>query len=129
MSDNIFVTGLALGFGYNRKLRLPGETEVSKFPLVAAMGNSAAIGGDNPTPAQVLATLDSWVPPEQGEYWLAAGVQFTTFEIINTNALLIVEFGKELIIALLGVATLKQPQVGEAYVYAELDIEVVFAPD
>src|SRR5207248_829718 len=76
----------------------------------------------------VLAVLDSWVPPERGEYWLAAGVQFTSFEIINTNALVLVEFGQEFVIALLGLSTLRQPQVGDAYIYAELDIEVVFAP-
>ena len=123
-----FVTGLALGFGYNRGLKLLAQGDVQSFPLVAAMGNSAAIGGDSPSPATVLAKLDSWVPPEKGEYWIAAGIQFTTFEIINTNALLIVEFGKDFTIAVLGLATLKQPLVGEAYVYAELDIELIFAP-
>ena len=123
-----FFTGLALGFGYNRGLKLPAEGDVQRFPLVAAMGDSAAIGGDNASPATVLATLEQWVPPVKGEYWLAAGVQFTSFEIINTNALLIVELGKELVISLLGIATLRQPIVGEAYVYAELDVEVIFAP-
>jgi hypothetical protein len=123
-----FVTGLALGFGYNRGLKLPAQGDVQKFPLVAAMGNSAAIGGDNPSPATVLGMLDMWVPPVKGEYWVAAGIQFTTFEIINTNALLIIEFGKDFTIAVLGTATLKQPLAGPTYVYAELDIELVFAP-
>jgi hypothetical protein len=123
-----YVTGLAAGFGYNRALKIPGQSDVQEFPLLAGLINSSAIGGDNPSPQQALTALAAWVPPQRGEYWLAAGVQFTTFEIINTNALLIVEFGNDLIIAVLGVSTLKQPQSGETYAYAELDLEVVFQP-
>jgi hypothetical protein len=123
-----YVTGLAAGFGYNRALKIPGQSDVQSFPLLAGMVNSSALGGSNPTPQQALASLEKWVPPERGQYWLAAGVQFTTFEIINTNALLIVEFGNDLIISVLGISTLKQPPSGETYTYAELDIEVVFLP-
>lgn len=124
-----FVTGLAAGFGFNRGLTLPAQGDVSSFPLVAMMVDASAIGG-NTSPATVLATLESgnWVPLERGEYWLAAGLQFTSFEIINTNALVVIEFGKEFVISLLGTSVLRQPLVGTAYVYAELDIEVIFAP-
>ncbi|MBV9280187.1 MAG: hypothetical protein JOZ41_08920 [Chloroflexi bacterium] len=122
------ITGIAAGFGYNRALKLPAQTDVKSFPLVAAMADTSLIGGDNPSPGTVLSHLRDWVPPEPGSYWLAAGLQFTTFEIIKTNALLIVEFGKEFVIAVLGLATLRQPQTGDAYVYAELEVEVVFSP-
>lgn len=124
-----FVTGLAVGFGYNRSLKIPAQDDVQSFPLIAGLANTSLIGGSNPSPATALAALETWVPPERGEYWLAAGVQYTTYEIINTNALLIVEFGKEFLISLLGLSTLKQPQLGDVtYVYAELDIEVVIDP-
>jgi hypothetical protein len=123
-----FVTGLMAGFGYNRSLKIPALDNVQNFPLLAGLVNSSAIGGSKPKPQDALKNLEEWVPPERGEYWLAAGLQFTTFEIINTNALLIIEFGKELIISVIGISTLKQPLVGTAYVYAELDIEVVFLP-
>lgn len=123
-----FITGLAAGFGYNRALKIPAQNDVQSFPLVAGLANTSLIGGDKPSPQQALATLEDWVPPERGEYWFAAGLQFTTFEIINTNALLIVEFGKEFIISLIGLSTLKQPITGDAYVYAELGIEVVLMP-
>jgi len=123
-----YITGIAAGFGYNRALKIPAQSDVQTFPLIAAMANTSLIGGNNPSPATVLSSLQQWVPPQRGEYWLAAGLQFTTFEIINTNALLIVEFGKEFVIAVLGLSTLRQPQIGDAYVYAELEIEVVFSP-
>lgn len=133
-----YVTGLAAGFGYNRALRIPTQDQVQGFPLVAGVSNPKLLGATpphdpkapvpKPSPATVLGALESWVPPERGEYWLAAGVQFTTFEIVHTNALLVVEFGNELVVALLGIATLKQPLVGKPWVYAELDVEVVFRP-
>jgi hypothetical protein len=123
-----YVTGLAAGFGYNRSLRIPAQNEVQNFPLVAGLSNPALLGGGTPTPAAALTALESWVPPERGEYWLAAGVQFSTFEVVNTNALLVVEFGQELTVAVLGISTLKQPLTGDAWVYAELDIEAVLQP-
>jgi hypothetical protein len=130
-----YVTGLSAGFGYNRALQIPTQSQVQDFPLVSGLTNPALVGGDPaqpqaaPDPGAALATLEEWVPPERGEYWLAAGIQFTTFEIVNSNALLVVEFGADFVIAVLGVATLKQPQAGETYVYAQLDLEVVFRPE
>ena len=64
-----FVTGLAAGFGYNRSLTIPTQDQVGSFPLVAAVSDAAAIGGDPsqsakaPDPATVLGKLDAWVPP------------------------------------------------------------------
>lgn len=129
-----YVTGVAAGFGYDRALRIPAQGEVQSFPLLAALTDPSKIGGDPakpnvpPAPQGALAAMDQWLPPQRGEYWLAAGLQFTTFEIINSNALLVVEFGHDLAIAVLGTSTLRQPQSGDAYVYAELDIEAVFRP-
>ncbi len=122
-----FVTGLAAGFGYNRTLKIPAQDQVQDFPLVAALADPNYMGAD-PNAGDALEKLASWIPAQRGEYWLAVGIQFTTFDIINTNALLIVEFGNELVVAVLGLSTLKQPQIGTPYVYAELEIEVVFRP-
>lgn len=123
-----YVTGLAAGFGYNRALKIPSQDEVQSFPLLAGLADTSLLGGKNPRPQDVLAKLEDWVPPVRGEYWLAAGVQFTTFEIIKSNVLLIVEFGRDFIVSILGISTLKQPATGTTYAYAELDLEVVFDP-
>jgi hypothetical protein len=124
-----YVTGLAAGFGYNRALKIPAMSEVQTFPLVAGLSNPSLLGGGAPTPAAALTAIESWVPPERGEYFVAAGVQFTTFDVVNTNALVVVEFGQQLTVAVLGISTLKQPQAGPTWVYAELDIEAVVQPD
>lgn len=123
-----YVTGLMAGFGYNRSLKIPAQDEVPNFPLLAGLLDPAAIGGSNPSPQDALTKLQDWVPVRRGEYWLAAGVQFTTYKIINTNALIVIEFGNDLAISVIGLSILKQPQHGNAYVYAELGIEVVVLP-
>ncbi len=119
-----FVTGLAAGFGYNRGLRIPGQNEVTKFPLVSCLE------GPPQGLSKALTSLreGGWVPPARGEYWLAAGVKFTTFRLVNTSAVLIVQFGKELTISVFGISTLKQPQEGKPYIYAKLGIRAVFRP-
>ena len=124
-----FVTGLSAGFGYNRALILPAQDQVQNFPLLAGLTDPSKIGGANAGPAQALQALQNYVPPAQGVYWLAAGVQFTSFELINSNALVVVEFGKHFEIAVLGLSRVRLPQVGPVvYAYIELALEVIFDP-
>ena len=129
-----YVTGLAAGFGYNRGLVLPEMDGVADFPLVAAAADPSKLGGLPPNPAKALQGLGSTVPAVRGNYWLAAGVRFTSFDLVNTTALLVVQFGKDLEIALLGVSkiTLPPPSAsGESkvkYAYAELGMQVKLLP-
>lgn len=131
-----YVTGLAAGFGYNRRLILPEQDGVATYPLVAAASEPDKLGGAPPDPAKALALFDKFVPPERGEYWLAAGVRFTSFDLINSTALLTVEFGNELEIALLGRSWISLPPPAapgasapaERYAYAELGIMVKLLP-
>ena len=120
-----FVTGICGGFGYNRSIILPGQNDVMRFPLVAGVSDPSVFGGKNP-----LEVLNEDVPPAIGEYWLAAGVQFTSFDLLQSIVLLVVEFGTEFEIALIGLSTLTLPKGtgDDAMVYAELQLEVVFKP-
>lgn len=133
-----FVTGLMGGVGYNWALSLPPPDQVYQFPFVAGLGNPSFFGGTKPTPVQVLEVLSggggtttAWVTPAAGQNWLAAGVQFRSFELITGRALLVAEFGTEFELALLGLATVALPQgaTDDAYAYAELQLEVVLKPD
>jgi hypothetical protein len=124
-----FVTGLAAGFGVNRALTLPAPTQVGTYPLVEAAQGS---GATNTPDALAALNTGGWVPPTIGEYWVAAGVTFLSFGLINGFALLVVEFGKDLVIALLGSAALALPTVsdgGEPYAYVEITLEAVLRPD
>ena len=129
-----FVTGLAAGFGLNRALRLPAANQVATFPLIEAAAQGPGFAPAGVQGAQdALAQLNSggWVPPTLGEYWVAAGVAFRSFEIINGFALVTVEFGQELVIALLGVAALQLPTEvdgGPVFGYIEITLEAVLRP-
>jgi hypothetical protein len=134
-----FVTGLMGGFGLNRKLRIPEQNEVYKFPFVAGLTNSSAVGGSGASLLAILDILDGrgtdskgnpnvpWITTVLGEYWVAIGVQWTSFELIQARALAVIEFGQDLIIAIIGLATMKLPQIGpESFTYVELQLELVF---
>ncbi len=126
-----FVTGLAAGFGYNRSLRLPKTSEIQQFPLVlAARQGSAYLPEPGVAAALHKLSTGGWVPPEQGQYWLAAGILFTSFQIIESFLLFSVQFGNELIIALLGISSLQLPRapLGRPFVYIEMVLDVVIRP-
>ncbi|HEX3685587.1 MAG TPA: DUF6603 domain-containing protein [Bryobacteraceae bacterium] len=147
-----FVTGVALGFGYNSNLRLPTITEVHSFPFVQVLPTSTTpkpdIFGKNPTPTAVLQVITGskppWVAPVKDNLWFAAGITFTSFSLVNSQALLIVLISSGgdpnspnapgLVISLIGTSRAVFPQrvpgVPNAPIYAniELNLLVVFAP-
>ncbi len=118
-----FVTGLALGGGYNSRLALPPVDQVAKFPLVTAVTDPAKFE---------MATLRNAVVPSSGDYWFAIGVKFTSFKLADSFALLSVAFGNRLQFALLGLTKVALPPGAAAShcaVYAELQIRAVLDPD
>lgn len=137
-----FVTGLALGFGYNSKVTIPTIDEVATFPFIqvlptSTVPNTNLLGGPNASPLDVLNKIldpnlhsPAWVHEEKGSLWLAAGITFTSFELVNSQALLMVDAGSELVIALVGTSRAQFPQAEGEVVYAniELDLLVRFAP-
>jgi hypothetical protein len=136
-----FVTGLMAGFGFNRSLVIPGQDEVASFPLLLLAQPPGPGATQTQDPAEVLRVLEGtaplnnitkqWIKPQAGEYWLAAGLEFTSFEIVRTKAMIVVEFGADLQIALLGLSTMQlpQPEVSpQTYAYIEMMIRVIIQP-
>lgn len=131
-----FITGVALGLGYNSALRTPTLEQVASFPLLAALPGSfapsTAIGPSTP-PLAALQTLLAapagggapWVAPAQGSLWLAAGLTFTSFSLITSQAMVVAELGDELVIDLLGLSRAQFPQLGDGttlYAFVELEL-------
>jgi hypothetical protein len=105
-----FVTGLAAGFGYNRGLKVPTIDQVATFPLVAEAVNPPPAEGSNSDQAArltgELTKLRDYIPPETGQIFLAIGIKFTSFKLIDSFLLLTVAFGNRFELNLLGLATL-----------------------
>lgn len=148
-----FVTGLAAGFGYNRSLRVPSIDEVRSFPLIEEVlrdggprtaaaqpkADEDSFAGEMATLSRELAKLDEYIPPAVGEHFLAVGVRFTSFKVLDSFALLVVKFGQRLEIDLLGVSTLVMPARAagkgaagksvEPLAEAQLALKATFLPD
>lgn len=114
-TEFFFITGLAAGFGYNQILNAPPLATMGSFPLVA----SALQPTPPPLPTETadigaylstqMTDLDQYIVPKVGEYFLSAGIRFTSFEIINSFVLLTVEFGREFEVLVLGLSTVTVP--------------------
>lgn len=133
-----FVTGLAAGFGYNRRLTAPAISQVATFPLVAEAVNGAASipsgNGAGDALSAELAKMRAYITPEEDQYFLAVGIKFNSFKIVDSFALLTVSFGHRFELDLLGLSTLllPTPEAGsevEPLAEVQLALKVSFIPD
>ena len=129
-----FVMGLSFGFGLNRALKLPTINEVQNFPLVQAATNPNYLGKD--LDLRVISRkLGVYIYPSAGNFWVAAGVKFTSFGLIDSFALLSVSFGTQFEIALLGLSKMRIPRElpgGSALpviVYVEMAFKIAFSTE
>ncbi len=124
-----FVNGLAAGFGYNRNLKLPSIYDVNEFPLVATAMDVAA-GNTNTNLTQELKLMDDYISPSLGEYFGAAGIKFTSFKLLDSFALLVLEFGDRFEIDILGMSSLIIPPESEKTPLAQIqmNLEARIAP-
>jgi hypothetical protein len=101
----LLVTGLAIGFGYNRTVITPTLDKLKEFPLVKLVISDQGAGGL----ISCLRDLDACLPAKRGEMFLAVGIKFTSFKIINSFILLIAKFGKSFELDFLGFSSLVMP--------------------
>ncbi|MBP2232600.1 hypothetical protein J2847_005931 [Azospirillum agricola] len=123
-----FIEGLAGGFAVNRALSVPAVGDVLSFPLVQGAGSPDTFGAA-PTPASALAVLSAVSPPSVGEHWAAAGFQFSSFRLLKVAAMLLLKFGREFEIDVIGVARGFQPPErppSQAFAYIELALVAAF---
>lgn len=132
-----FVTGLAAGFGYNRALKVPTIDQIATFPLVAEAVNPPPAEGSNSDQAArltgELTKLRDYIPRETGQIFLAIGIKFTSFKLIDSFLLLTVAFGNRFELNILGLATLIAPPNPGAGVppvaQVQLALKASFLPD
>jgi hypothetical protein len=130
-----FVTGLSAGLGFNSRVRVPGQDEVQDFPLVAGLSAAPRPPGEPLDPLAVLDRLQGrgpapWITDEPGQVWIAAGVQFTSFKMVNTRALLLANLGeRDLSFALLGLSEAQlPPSGGKLFARVGLQLAAVVKP-
>ncbi len=132
-----FITGLALGFGYNRKFVPPALDQIANFPLIQeAMNPSQSPLPTNPNDILTrltaeLNSLETYIPPSVGENFITVGIKFTSFDIINSFALLTISFGNLLRFDILGLSNVTAPPDDNKSPLANLTVglEATFIPE
>ncbi len=131
-----FVNGILGGFGFNSQLRIPDLEELDKLPLISGLNDPSKIGGEQASPMQALEKLlgqgkdPAWITPDAGNVWIAAGLQFSTYELIQSTALMVGQFGNKFSLAVLGISKARFPKTGNTvYAYIEMDLRAYFAPE
>ncbi len=133
----LYVTNFAGGFGYNQRIRFPNQDEVVRFPLVAGASNPSILGGVGADLGTVLTKLETpdsgeaaWIVPIQSQEWLAFGIDFTSFELVQSKALLLVNVGAEFSIGLVGRSWMQLPMApAPGLAYVEMGLEVLLKPE
>lgn len=121
-----FITGLALGFAWNKRIAVPEIEQVAESPLILA-----AIG--KITPEELQIRLEEIMTPDPGVRVLTVGIRFTMFGIVDSFALLLIRFGSSFELDLLGTAEVSMlpdcPRNITPLAYAKLSLKAAIKPE
>ncbi|NEO46642.1 MAG: hypothetical protein F6K55_21945 [Moorea sp. SIO4A3] len=112
----LFFTGASAGFGYNYSLYVPPIEEISQFPLVteAIAGQYNWKSNDiSETVSSQLETLEDYIAVATGAGFLALGIKFTSFKLLDCFGLLTVAIDNAFEMNLIGNASLFVPSATE----------------
>jgi hypothetical protein len=118
-----FITGIGLGLGINRDLEPPTIESLPTNVFLSAMRAS----GPPPEPMRQLEDMRRAFAPVRGQYWVAAGISFTSFVLITGEVVVTVAFGDGLDIAVLGLARAQLPTADLTLVSIELALLARFS--
>lgn len=138
----IELTAVALGFGINRRLIIPPIEEVADFPLVKmVMGEggyqfddtSHTLGGqlgEAVEPVSLLKEMGDSLKTEAGQYFGCLGARFTIARAVDCFALVVVQFGNEFELSLIGLARFRKPSDPSAkpLCYVEMQLLLTLKP-
>lgn len=126
----LFITGLAAGFGVNNSLNLPSIDGLPDFIMLPNNAPKPA-GSPSDTITKVLGKLreEKTFEDKAGAYWIAAGIQFTSFEMVDAFALVTVSFGVDFKVAVIGSAAMTFPKGASTPVaYVDVNLLASFTP-
>jgi uncharacterized protein DUF6603 len=136
--------GIALGYGYNRKLILPKIDKVAEFPLVQMVMGEGGYQKDDTSldvrtqlgkpledPVSMLEKFKDHVVAEAGQQFACGGARFTIGGLVDCFALIVVQWNeKSFEIALLGLARFRHTRdlTAKAICYVEMQLLLTLKP-
>ena len=137
-------TGIAFGYGYNRRLKVPRIEEVADFPLVKMVMGEGGYQKDDKSldirnqlgkpledPVAMLEKMKGSVVAEAGQQFACLGLRFTIGGVVDCFALGVVQWGDAIEISLLGLARFRHPRDLETapICYVEMQLLMTVKPD
>lgn len=118
--------GFAGGFGLNNRLILPLLEELPNYILLPGPASKAPKQQSTPeaTIKEALPKMQKYFIPDSGQYWMAAGISFSSFQMIEAFAVVTVSFGVEFQVALLGSCAMTLPK-GSTKPIAYIEIAIM----
>ncbi len=128
----LFFTGVVAGFGYNRSLTVPPIEDIHEFPLVAQAIEGKADFNTNNIGEEVnsqLEGLQDYIAVQVGAGFLAIGIKFTSFKLLDCFALVTAAIDNSFELNILGSACLMVPPFAKkaAIVYMEMLLKTTFS--
>jgi hypothetical protein len=127
-----YITGLAVGFGYNRSFIIPPVERVNRFPLIE-MANQLARGEEGAVPKvmdgaalrKIADGLKEYIPATtSGTIFGTAGMTFTSCGTVNSTVLITLTFSSRPQFVLLGSSSIDVPKNSPT---AHADLQLVGA--
>jgi len=113
---------------YNSHLRYPTADDILEFPLVqgiSAESASSAASSSNVLSVLSDAVFKTWVNPQDGSLWFAAGLEVLAFETLDVRAVAVIEIDPYVSLGLFADAVCSLPPAEPrnlCFVYVELGI-------
>ena len=124
----LFVTGLAAGLGINRTLLLPTIDDLPGYILLPGKAPEPK-GTPSETVAKILPQLQKYFQVNPGQFWVAAGLRFSSFEMVDSFVLVTVAFGVDLQFAVLGTSAMSLPSgTDKPVAYVAVDLIASYTP-
>ncbi|KAI1872499.1 hypothetical protein JX265_005379 [Neoarthrinium moseri] len=114
------ISGVTAGFGYNSSMRLPTVNTITDYPLISNPAPST------PDPQGIMRKLKEnkqWFSPQQGSFWIAAGLDVVAFEMLDVSAVLAIQWDPNIKIGIFAIATADIPaKVAGKFAFAHVQL-------
>ncbi|KAK6948489.1 hypothetical protein Daesc_010256 [Daldinia eschscholtzii] len=123
------INSICGGFGYNSSVRLPTIDEVYDFPFIA----SSQLNGSGNAMEALQKLVDpgagGWFKPLDKTYWLAVGMGVGAFQMLNIDAVVVVQFGSAVKLGIFAIATADIPTPASSFKIAHVELGISAVAD
>ncbi|PXY78481.1 MAG: hypothetical protein CXX81_07540, partial [Methanobacteriota archaeon] len=119
-----FVTGLLGGLGLNRQLPIPNIVDVPQHLFIQTLGGDLA-----KNPMGALKLIKTQFPIQHGSFWFAVGLKFTSFQIIESRAVLFIKIDTGFTIGIVALSAMSLPSKEFNIGYVELALLAYYSSE